>query len=95
MSSFDVTPLAIERRLRAMGVALSGVKKHRDAIEILKLNAQLFPNSPRVYQALGEAYATSGDSKLAIGNYEKSLAIDPNNATSKSAFAKLRGGKAP
>lgn len=95
MSSYDASPRAIEGRLRAVGTTLSSVKQIQNAIEVFKLNAQLFPNSPRVYQSLGEAYATAGDTKVAIRNYENSLALDPKNDAVKLAVAKLRGSKSP
>jgi tetratricopeptide (TPR) repeat protein len=95
MSGFDATPPAIENRLDAVGFTLSGAKKNRDAIEVYKVNAQLFPNSPRVYRSLAEAYTTAGETKLAIRSYEKSLSLDPKNDASKLALAKLRGKKSP
>jgi tetratricopeptide (TPR) repeat protein len=95
MSSYDASPFAIEGRLNAVGSVLTAAKKNRDAIEVLKLNAQFFPKSPRVYHRLGDAYVTVGETKLAIRNYEKSLAIEPKNDVIKGALAKLRDNKSP
>jgi hypothetical protein len=95
MSGFDASPLAVEGRLAAIGATLGSAKKHRDAIEVYKLTAQLFPNSPSAYQRLGEGYAAAGETKLAIANYEKSLAMDPRNEMGKAALAKLRASKTP
>ena len=43
------------------------------------MNAQLHPNSPNVYDSLGEAYLKSGDSLEAYNNYKKALELNPNN----------------
>lgn len=93
LGTYDASPPSIEWRLRGVATTLNGAKKTRDALEVLKLNAQLFPTSGRVFQDLGEAYATAGEIKLAIRNYEKALAIDPKNEAGKVALAKLRASK--
>lgn len=95
MTSYDANPRAIEGRLGAVGATLSRAKQTSDAIKVFKLNAQMFPDSPRVYHSLAEAYATAGENKLAIRNYEKSLALDPKNEIAKLALEKLRGSKSP
>ena len=89
-SSFGTFPGAIEARLDGVGHDLIGAKKHRDAIRVLALNAQLFPGSAAAYLSLGEAYAAAGETKLAIQSYEKSLAINPKNEAGKAALARLR-----
>jgi len=93
MSGFDATPLAIEDRLDGVGATLSGAKKNREAIKVYTVNAQLFPDSPRVFARLGDAYAAVGNTTLADQNYKKSLAIEPKNESVKLALAKLRAGK--
>lgn len=49
--------------------------------------------SANVYDSLAEAYALNGDQELAIKNYEKSLALDPQNANAVEQIKKLRGDK--
>jgi len=90
-SSFGTFPGAIESRLDGVGRDLIGAKKHRDAVKVLALNAQLFPASAAAHRSLGEAYAAAGDIALAIRSYERSLAIDPRSEVSKAALARLRG----
>lgn len=94
VSSFGASPGAIENRLNGVGYSLLGGKKVADAIEVFKLNVRLFPNSWNVYDSLGEAYAAAGDTKLAIENYEKSVALNPKNDGGKAALAKLKGSNA-
>jgi imidazolonepropionase-like amidohydrolase len=76
-----------EEELNNVGYFLIGMKKYKDAIAILKLNVELFPNSANVYDSLGEAYMDDGERELAVQNYEKSLQIDPGNT---NAVGKLK-----
>jgi tetratricopeptide (TPR) repeat protein len=92
-SSFGTSPGAIESRLDAVGRDLTGAAKHRDAIRVLALNAQMHPRSAVAHRGLGEAYAAAGETKLAIRSYETALAMDPGNAASTSALARLRAKK--
>jgi hypothetical protein len=89
-SSFGTFPGAIESRLDGVGRDLIGAKKHRDAVKVLTLNAQLFPGSAAAHRSLGEAHAAAGEIGLAIRSYERSLAIDPGSEESKVALARLR-----
>ena len=45
-----------------------------------KLNVEFYPESANTYDSLAEAYMKSGDNKLAIINYKKSLELNPNNS---------------
>jgi tetratricopeptide (TPR) repeat protein len=94
-SSFGASPRAIETRLAGVGSDLSAAKNHRDAIDVLELNARLFPSSPGAHVALAEAYAAAGDVGLARQHYEKVLTIDPKNEAARKALAKLRESKSP
>jgi len=38
-----------------------------------------YPDSYNAYHCLAEAYAVKGEKSLAIKNYEKSIAPNPNN----------------
>src|SRR5829696_6140197 len=89
-STFGNSPGAVEQRLAGVGADLLVAKKHRDAIKVLALNAELFPGSAVAHQRLGEAYAATGETSLAVLSYDKSLAIDPRNDAVKAALAKLR-----
>ena len=60
------------------------------AIPIFQFNVQHHPNSWNVYDSLGEAYATKGDIKLAIENYEKSIALNPSNKEGIETLRKLK-----
>lgn len=47
--------------------------------------------APNAYDSLGEAYMNAGDKERAIENYEKSLKLNPNNASGMANLKKLRG----
>jgi imidazolonepropionase-like amidohydrolase len=81
-----------EDDLNNLGYYLIWMKKNKDAIKILKLNAETYPQSANVYDSLAEAYMDDGDKQLAIENYEKSLKLDPKN---RSAIEKLKQLNAP
>ncbi|MBC3846920.1 tetratricopeptide repeat protein [Winogradskyella echinorum] len=54
-------------------------KDFQKAIDVLKINAALHPNSANVYDSLGEAYLRNGDSLEAYDNYIKTLEINSEN----------------
>jgi CubicO group peptidase (beta-lactamase class C family) len=68
-----------ERELNSWGYKLINQKRMRDALEIFKLNVELFPKSGNAFDSLGEIYAALGDTQPAIKNYEESLRLDPEN----------------
>ena len=53
--------------------------KISEAIEVFKLNAEVFPQSSNVYDSLGEGYMKNDDKQKAILNYNKSLELNPEN----------------
>tara|TARA_R110002126_G_scaffold291579_2_gene453892 strand:+ start:1685 stop:2365 length:681 start_codon:yes stop_codon:yes gene_type:complete len=59
------------------------------ALEIFKINAELYPKSSNVFNSLGEAYYLKKDTINAILNFKKSLAINPENRNSKRFIEKL------
>lgn len=82
-----------EAELNAMGYSL--IKKFpNEAVEVFKMNVQLFPKSFNVYDSLGEAYMTIGDNKLAIKNYEKSLKLNPQNTAATENIKKMKDAAA-
>lgn len=78
-----------ESQLNILGYQLLQANMTKDAIEIFKLNVEQFPDSFNVYDSLGEGYMTNGDTKLAIANYKKSLAINPKNDNAKKMLDQL------
>jgi len=53
----------------------------KGAVEILKLNATAYPNSPNVYDSLSDAYLADGQKDLARENAKKALQLLASNTT--------------
>lgn len=81
----------IEADINAFGYTLARTQKMNEAIEIFKLNTELYPESANVYDSLGEAYANQGNKAEAIKSYEKALQINPNYSSSVEALRRLKG----
>jgi tetratricopeptide (TPR) repeat protein len=80
-----------EGDINALGYRLLSRKRVPEAIEILKLNVEAYPNSANVYDSLGEAYVAGGNTAQAIENYEKSLSLNPANTNAAMMLKKLKG----
>jgi len=80
-----------ETELHTLGYQLLGIKRTKDAIEIFRLNAEMFPKSSNAYDALGEAYLADGQKDLALANYKKAVELDPQNANALRIVKQLEG----
>ena len=78
-----------ENTVNMRGYLLLGEGKVTEAISVLRLNVYLYPESANVYDSLGEAYMTAGNTALAIENYEKSLELDPKNENAREKLTEL------
>jgi len=76
--------------LRAWADDLTAENHTPEAIDLLKLDVQLHPDSAAAYYALAGAYANSGQKQLAIENYKKTLEKDPTNQRAKEKLDKLQ-----
>jgi len=79
-----------EASINAVGYYLMNLEKIHEAIEVFKLNVEVFPQSSNVYDSLGEAYMKSGEKQNAIINYKKSLELNPDNNNAKEMLKKLK-----
>ncbi|MFO7445911.1 MAG: FKBP-type peptidyl-prolyl cis-trans isomerase, partial [Ignavibacteriaceae bacterium] len=79
-----------ESQLNMLGYQLLQSRRPEDAVIVLKLNAETFPQSANVYDSLGEAYYFTGQTELAIENYKKSLEINPDNPGAKEKLKELQ-----
>jgi putative CocE/NonD family hydrolase len=68
-----------ENELNNLGYRLLGMGRVKDAIEIFKLNVEVFPEAFNPYDSLGEAYMTDGQREAAIANYKKSVELNSDN----------------
>jgi len=82
-----------QAQMNWVGYQLLGKKRFDEAIEILKLNAETFPDSSNVYDSLGEAYLKSGETQLSIKNYRKAVELNPQNANAVNAVKQLESAQ--
>jgi tetratricopeptide (TPR) repeat protein len=66
--------------------------KAKEAIEIFKLNVEVFPQRFNTYDSLAEAYASVNERDLAIQNYKKALELNPTNTNAKDQLERLEKG---
>lgn len=75
-------------QLNLVGRKLLQHGKNEEALAILKLNAELFPNEAAILDSLGDAYLAVEDRENASQSFKKSLAINPADT---NAIESLRG----
>jgi hypothetical protein len=81
-----------EDQLNSLGYQLINAHKYKEAIRILQLNTEVYPESANTWDSLGEAYMDAGDKAQAIANYQKSLQLNPKNAGALKMLRKLNAG---
>jgi len=78
-----------EGELNSLGYQLINTKRFQDAIHILQLNVEAYPQSSNVYDSLAEAYMDNGNKLQAIANYQKSIQLNPKNRNAVLMLQKL------
>ena len=89
----SLTPVIRERNLNKLGYQHLRNNEYEDAINVFKINIELYPNSSNTYDSTGDAYAKMKDTIKAIEYYKKALAINPENRSSKRSLEKLTSKK--
>jgi tetratricopeptide (TPR) repeat protein len=79
-----------EREFNALGYRLLGLGQAEQAVFVLEVNAQRYPDSWNAHDSLGEAYVKAGRTKDAVRSYERSLRLNPDNANAKKMIEQLR-----
>lgn len=80
-----------EGEMNSAGYQFLHEGKLNEAITVLKLNTDAFPESSNAYDSLGEAYMIQGNKELAIKNYQRSVELNPQNTNGIEALKKLKG----
>ena len=83
---------SFEFDLNNLGYELMASKKLGEAVAVLEVNTQAFPESANAWDSYAEALMNRGNKAGAIAGYRRSLALNPGNA---NATAMLRKLKAP
>jgi uncharacterized membrane protein len=78
-----------EGQLNHIGYQLIRANKFKEAIRILQLNVEAYPESSNAYDSLGEAYMDDGNKPQAIANYQKSLQLNAKNGGAVKMLQKL------
>jgi tetratricopeptide (TPR) repeat protein len=63
--------------------------KVAEAIAMLELNSEFFPNSPSISMGLGDMYRERGDKAKALERYKRVLERQPNNPVAKQRVEEL------
>jgi tetratricopeptide (TPR) repeat protein len=80
---------SIENQINSLGYEWIKKKNYLSAINVLKINVSLYPESSNVYDSLGEAYMLNSQLDLALKNYIKSLEINPESKSGKEKIKKI------
>ncbi|MFZ4633879.1 MAG: tetratricopeptide repeat protein [Saprospiraceae bacterium] len=79
----------IEWDVNAAGYYLLQDKKLDEAIELFKINTELYPKSWNAYDSLGDGYLAKGDKTNAKTSFQKALQLNPKYTASKEKLDKL------
>ncbi|MFN7987552.1 MAG: DUF2911 domain-containing protein [Thermoanaerobaculia bacterium] len=85
--------LATEPELNQYGYQLLGQKKVDEAIRVFEKNTKDHPDSWNTWDSLAEGWATAGEKKKAVANYEKALSMTDDEDQKKrirGEIAKLK-----
>lgn len=69
-----------ENQINNLGYVYLRNGQIEDAIDLFKLNVEVFPQSWNVYDSLGEGFMQNGQYELAVEFYNKSIEINPENS---------------
>ena len=78
-----------ENELNLLGYILMNRNRLDDAIQVLKLNTEIYPSSFNVFDSYGEVLVAVGDTLNAIKNYKKSLKLNPKNTNAVAVLKQL------
>ena len=81
-----------ESDLNVWGYKLLEQKQPAEAVAVLQLAVDLYPNSWNAYDSLGEIMEATGDRGGATRNYSRSLELNPSNKNAASHLSVLRKG---
>ena len=82
-----------ENALVPVALQLTNANKPDDALALLQVNAEFYPNSAPTYGGMAQAYLKKNDKENAIKNFEKVVQLDPNNQQAKRQLEQLKSSK--
>ncbi len=81
-----------EPELNNLGYRLMRASKLKEAVEVFKLNVEMYPQGFNTYDSLAEAYEGVNERELALTNYKKSLELNPKNTSAINALKRMEQG---
>jgi len=82
-----------EHELNDWGYRLLGFGKPKQALAVLRIGAELYPDSGNAFDSLADAWEVNGDREQAIRGYRRALELDPKNANAAKRLKALEAGK--
>lgn len=79
-----------EKRMNDAGYQLMSNEQYEQAITVLSMTTELFPDSPNAWDSLAEAHYRAGDLKKAKEYYNKAVQMDPEGPTGEHAKMMLK-----
>lgn len=76
--------------LNNLGYELMGEGLLDDALRVLRLNAEEYPEDWNMQDSYGEALMKAGKKDLAVESYERALALDPSQENPRKMLRELR-----
>jgi tetratricopeptide (TPR) repeat protein len=92
-TSYQLKEANIEAGMNTQGLRFLEMKKFDEAIKVLTLNTELFPERWNTWDSLAEAYMQKGETQIATGYFKKSIELNPNNSYAKEMVEKMAKGK--
>jgi CubicO group peptidase (beta-lactamase class C family) len=80
-----------ESTLSIFAYLLLADSRLQDALEVMKLAVQEYPEYWNAYDTLAEVYMILGERQLAIQNYEKAVELNPENRSAIENLKTLKG----
>lgn len=78
-----------QNSLNAWGYQLLRAGRKTESVEIFRLATQLYPNDANLFDSLGEACEAVGAVRDAVGNYQRSLELNPKNNNARERLKAL------
>ncbi|MGH7492120.1 MAG: tetratricopeptide repeat protein [bacterium] len=80
----------VEDKINRLGYELMNERNMVAALEVFRLNVELYPNSANGYDSLAECYWKRGDLSTAIQHYERAIALDPKGPVGMNSAQMLK-----
>jgi tetratricopeptide (TPR) repeat protein len=72
-----------EIEFRKAGYEFIGSRSYPEAVAVLEMGIELYPESAMLYAEMGEAYLMQGDKEKSLESWKHAAALDPENPNGK------------